>query len=88
MFARVALAAPRRLTTAAVAARTYTSSTKEGSVAASREFGKKEKAVEDQYARRHEQEQIAKLRQEIAKKKAELENLEKKAEDGKTSPSS
>ncbi|KAA1474148.1 hypothetical protein DENSPDRAFT_315465 [Dentipellis sp. KUC8613] len=75
MLARVAIVAPRRLAAAAVAARTYTSSVKEGSVAASREFGKKEKAVEDQYARRHEQEQIAKLRAEIAKKKAELVRL-------------
>ncbi|KAJ3565671.1 hypothetical protein NP233_g7486 [Leucocoprinus birnbaumii] len=45
-----------------------------GSVAQSREFSKKEKAHEDQFIRQHEQDQLRKLREEIAKKKAEVTN--------------
>ncbi|TFY74038.1 hypothetical protein EWM64_g9974 [Hericium alpestre] len=79
MLSRVALTAPRRLTVAALSARTYTTSSKEGSVAQSREFGKREKAQEDVYARAHEREQIEKLKKEIEKKQAQLEELEKKS---------
>ncbi|KAF5326095.1 hypothetical protein D9611_000855 [Ephemerocybe angulata] len=52
----------------------------EGSVAQSKGFSKKEKAHEDQYIHQHEQDQIRKLRDEVAKKQAELEKLEKNAE--------
>ncbi|KAI0060169.1 hypothetical protein BV25DRAFT_1828290 [Artomyces pyxidatus] len=57
--------------------RAYTTSAKEGSVASSREFSKKEKAHEDQYARKHERELLEKLKKEIDAKKAELDELEK-----------
>ncbi|KAI0742479.1 hypothetical protein C8Q80DRAFT_1188692 [Daedaleopsis nitida] len=40
-------------------------------------FNKKEKAHEDQYARKHEQEQLEKLKKQIAAKKAELDQLQK-----------
>jgi len=62
-------------------ARTYTSSTKEGSVAASREFGKKEKAHEDQYIRKEERRKLEKLKAEIDKKKAELAELQKRIDE-------
>ncbi|KAK7677172.1 hypothetical protein QCA50_019881 [Cerrena zonata] len=39
-------------------------------------FHKKEKAHEDQYARAHEKEQLAKIRKQIEEKKAELAKLE------------
>ncbi|KAI9430868.1 hypothetical protein H4582DRAFT_1992008 [Lactarius indigo] len=62
---------------ARVYARSYTSSIKEGSVAASREFGKKEKAHEDQYIKQEERRKLEKLRAEMEKKKAELAELQK-----------
>ncbi|KAJ3483249.1 hypothetical protein NLI96_g6431 [Meripilus lineatus] len=40
-------------------------------------FHKKERAHEDQYAREHEKEQLAKLKKQIEQKKAELAALEK-----------
>ncbi|KAG6374098.1 hypothetical protein JVT61DRAFT_4741 [Boletus reticuloceps] len=52
--------------------RAYTSSSREGSVAQSREFGKKERAHEDQYVRRHEAELLRKLKTQIEEKKKEL----------------
>ncbi|KAI0033507.1 hypothetical protein K488DRAFT_84866 [Vararia minispora EC-137] len=71
---------PRRVNALALTARrAYTVGRTEGSVAESKGFSKKEKAVEDQYARKHEQEQLAKLRKEIEKKKAELASLEQQA---------
>ncbi|KAJ8516286.1 hypothetical protein ONZ45_g6385 [Pleurotus djamor] len=69
--------AARRAPRATIVARRYTSSLKDGSVAQSREFGKKEKAHEDQYVRQHEQQLLMKLRDEIAAKKEELAKLEK-----------
>ncbi|KAI9430066.1 hypothetical protein H4582DRAFT_2020589 [Lactarius indigo] len=70
---------------ARVYARSYTSSIKEGSVAASREFGyafmafslQKEKAHEDQYIKQEERRKLEKLRAEMEKKKAELAELQK-----------
>lgn len=50
----------------------------EGSVAQSKGFNKKEKAHEDQYTRKHEREQLEKLRKEIEAKQAELAKLEEK----------
>ncbi|KAH7922511.1 hypothetical protein BV22DRAFT_1037407 [Leucogyrophana mollusca] len=60
----------------ALAARRYTSSVKEGSVAQSKGFSKKEKAHEDEYARKHEAELLRKLKNEIEAKKQELAELE------------
>ncbi|ETW79808.1 hypothetical protein HETIRDRAFT_410465 [Heterobasidion irregulare TC 32-1] len=77
MLARVV---PRSIVLAR-GARTYTSSAREGSVATSKEFGKKEKAHEDQYARKHEREQLEKLKKEIDRKKAELADLQKQHDD-------
>ncbi|CAK5271438.1 unnamed protein product [Mycena citricolor] len=48
-----------------------------GSVAKSKGFNKKEQAHENEYARRHEAEQLAKMRANIEQKKTELEQLEK-----------
>ncbi|KAL1708875.1 hypothetical protein EV121DRAFT_287127 [Schizophyllum commune] len=80
--------AATRLTTARRAApqlttvaKRWTSSTKEGSVAQSKEFSKRERAQEDSYARKHEQELLKKMRDEIEKKRKELEALEKQHAD-------
>jgi hypothetical protein len=60
-----------------VAARHLSSNTRsEGSVASSKGFSAKEKAQEDQYARKHEVELLKKLRKEIEAKKSELASLE------------
>ncbi|KAF4586187.1 hypothetical protein EYR38_010461 [Pleurotus pulmonarius] len=74
MLARLAV---RRVPRVAVASVRFSSSLKEGSVAQSREFSKKEKAHEDQYIRQHEQQLLQKLRDSIEAKKAELAALEK-----------
>jgi len=75
MYSRIAL---RQLSLAArVSARSYTTSAREGSVAASREFGKKEKAHEDQYIKKEERRKIEKLKEKMDKKKAELAALQK-----------
>jgi hypothetical protein len=60
-----------------VYARSYTSSFSEGSVAASKEFGKKEKAHEDQYIKQEERRKLEKIRAEMERKKAELAELQK-----------
>jgi len=65
---------------ARASARSYTSSSREGSVAASREFGKKEKAHEDQYIKQEERKKLEKIRAKMEKKKAELAELQKEAE--------
>ncbi|KDQ52447.1 hypothetical protein JAAARDRAFT_198361 [Jaapia argillacea MUCL 33604] len=75
MIARFASARCLPSLTSTVAMRSY-SGRVEGSVASSREFGKKERAHEDQYARAHEAEQLKKLRDQIEKKKQELAQLE------------
>jgi len=75
MYSRIAL---RQLSLATrVSARSYTSSFTEGSVAASKEFGKKEKAHEDQYIKKEERRKLEKLREKMEKKKAELAELQK-----------
>ncbi|KAF4588636.1 hypothetical protein EYR40_010189 [Pleurotus pulmonarius] len=74
MLARLAVRRVPRVTVASVR---FSSSLKEGSVAQSREFSKKEKAHEDQYIRQHEQQLLQKLRDSIEAKKAELAALEK-----------
>jgi len=53
-----------------------TSSQREGSVAQSQGFNKKEKAHEDQYIRAQEQASLKKLKDQIEAKKAELAKLE------------
>ncbi|KAH9976826.1 hypothetical protein BGW80DRAFT_1290801 [Lactifluus volemus] len=63
MFARIPLRRVCFATTASM--RSYTSSFKEGSVAASKEFGKKEKAHEDQYIQQEERRKLEKLRAEV-----------------------
>ncbi|KAG2005744.1 hypothetical protein CC2G_002124 [Coprinopsis cinerea AmutBmut pab1-1] len=81
MLALRRLATPRALPTAALTSvRHYSLGRSEGSVAQSREFGKKEKAHEDQYVKRHEAEQLAKLKASIEAKKAELKDLESQHE--------
>jgi len=57
--------------------RSYSSSTREGSVAASREFGKKEKAHEDQYIKKEERRKLEKIKEKMEKKKSELAELQK-----------
>jgi len=75
MFSRISL---RQLSLATRAsARSYTSSSKEGSVAASKEFGKKGKAHEDQYIKQEERRKLEKLKAKMEKKKAELAELQK-----------
>ncbi|GJE95578.1 ATPase inhibitor, mitochondrial [Phanerochaete sordida] len=69
MLARLTAISARRIPRASlVATRGY----------AENQFNKKEKAHEDQYAREHEKEQLKKLKEQIAAKKAELAELEKK----------
>ncbi|KAH9986938.1 hypothetical protein BJV77DRAFT_1027345 [Russula vinacea] len=84
MYSRISL---RQLSLATrISARSYTSSFKEGSVAASKEFGYQEgKAHEDQYIKQEERRKLEKLRAEMEKKKAELAELQK--EHDKISPS-
>ncbi|TFK47149.1 hypothetical protein OE88DRAFT_1738837 [Heliocybe sulcata] len=76
MLARITVARrlPALSSTALRAA--YSTGRVEGSTASSKEFSKKERAHEDQYARQHEAEQLKKLREQIEKKKQELEQLE------------
>ncbi|KZT25044.1 hypothetical protein NEOLEDRAFT_385914 [Neolentinus lepideus HHB14362 ss-1] len=76
MFAKIAVAHrfPAVSSTALRAA--YSTSRVDGSTAQSKEFSKKERAHEDQYARQHEAEQLKKLREQIEKKKEELAQLE------------
>ncbi|KAF9463344.1 hypothetical protein BDZ94DRAFT_1308861 [Collybia nuda] len=57
------------------------SSQVEGSVAQSKGFSEKERAHENEYARRHEIELLQKMRENIEKKKLELERLEKEREE-------
>jgi len=83
------ITAARRLPTVLIATRQMSTNTRpEGSVASSKGFGSREKAQEDEYARRHEAELLKKLRKEIQAKKDELATLEtlekKQAEETKT----
>ncbi|KIJ61215.1 hypothetical protein HYDPIDRAFT_31519 [Hydnomerulius pinastri MD-312] len=72
MFTLVARRASSTLAARAALVRSYTSSVKEGSVAQSKGFSKKEKAHEDEYARRHEADLLRKLKAEIEAKKQEV----------------
>ncbi|KAF8064218.1 hypothetical protein FPV67DRAFT_1504016 [Lyophyllum atratum] len=57
----------------------YATSGTEGSVAhGSKSFKAKEKAHEDEYIHRHEMELLAKMKEEIERKKIELDALESK----------
>ncbi|KAH7334255.1 hypothetical protein B0J17DRAFT_720671 [Rhizoctonia solani] len=71
MIARIALrttARPARVTASrATAVRFYTEN----------QFNRKEKAHEDQYVRKHQEEQIKKLKEQLAKSQAESAKLEK-----------
>ncbi|KAJ7145777.1 hypothetical protein C8R44DRAFT_755849 [Mycena epipterygia] len=78
MLSRISIA--RRLPQLAAAPRRFASSVKEGSVAQSKGFSEKERAHENEYARRHETQQLQKMRAEIEKKKAELDDLEREHE--------
>ncbi|CAE6474049.1 unnamed protein product [Rhizoctonia solani] len=42
------------------------------------QFGRKEKAHEDQYVRKHQEEQLKKLKDQLARNKAEAAQIEKK----------
>ncbi|KZV72389.1 hypothetical protein PENSPDRAFT_683765 [Peniophora sp. CONT] len=81
MFARIAV--PRSPAFRTIARRGYTAGRSEGSVAESKGFSKKEKAVEDQYARKHEAEQLKKIRAQIEQKQKEILELEKAAAETK-----
>ncbi|KAG8908215.1 hypothetical protein FRB99_008280 [Tulasnella sp. 403] len=70
----------RRTPIRTVAIRSYTDSRIAGATAQSREFGKKEKAHEDQYARQQEALAIEKLRKKIEQQKQALAELEKEVE--------
>ncbi|KAL4077609.1 hypothetical protein J3A83DRAFT_4368940 [Scleroderma citrinum] len=61
-----------------LAMRTYSTGRSEGSVAQTREFGKKEKAHEDEYARRHDAELLRKLKADIEAKQKQVAELEAK----------
>ncbi|KAJ7482194.1 hypothetical protein B0H11DRAFT_2022015 [Mycena galericulata] len=83
MLSRISQTAARRLPTLAAvtaAPKRFTSSRQEGSVAQSKGFSEKERAHENEYARRHETQQLEKLRAEIEKKKTELDQLQKEHE--------
>ncbi|KAJ6531994.1 hypothetical protein B0H19DRAFT_1189506 [Mycena capillaripes] len=70
MFSRIPVA--RRVPHISAVSRRFTSSLKEGAVAQSKGFSEKERAHENEYARRHETQQLEKLRADIEKKKIEL----------------
>ncbi|KAG6331426.1 hypothetical protein ID866_7659 [Astraeus odoratus] len=70
MLARITRISP--VLRAPIAARMYSSGRSEGSVAQTREFGKKERAHEEEYTRRHDAELLRKLKAEIEAKKQEL----------------
>ncbi|KAJ6526640.1 hypothetical protein DFH09DRAFT_1328482 [Mycena vulgaris] len=78
MFSRIS--AVRRLPQLTVVPRRFTSSINSGSVATSKGFSEKEKAHENEYARRQEAALLHKLKADIEKKKTELEQLEKEHE--------
>ncbi|KAJ7682846.1 hypothetical protein B0H17DRAFT_1205459 [Mycena rosella] len=71
------ISAVRRLPQLTAVPRRFTSSLKEGSVAQSKGFSEKEKAHENEYARRHDAELLHKMKADMEKKKTELEQLER-----------
>ncbi|KAJ7737870.1 hypothetical protein DFH07DRAFT_752816 [Mycena maculata] len=65
MFSRITAA--RRLPQLVAVPRRWTSSVKEGSVAQSKGFRRKERAHENEYARRHETQLLQKMRAEVCR---------------------
>ncbi|KIY48563.1 hypothetical protein FISHEDRAFT_73531 [Fistulina hepatica ATCC 64428] len=76
MLSRLSVA--RRVPQSLAFARSYTTSGSDGSVAQDHAWKGKERAAEDQFARRHEVELLEKMRREILKKRDELTKLEQK----------
>ncbi|KAJ6476308.1 hypothetical protein C8R45DRAFT_1009558 [Mycena sanguinolenta] len=74
MFSRLTVV--RRLPQLTVTSKRFASSLKEGSVAQSKGFSEKERAHENEYARRHEAQQLEKIKAEIERKKTELNQLQ------------
>ncbi|KAF8201058.1 hypothetical protein K438DRAFT_2015454 [Mycena galopus ATCC 62051] len=74
MFSRLSVV--RRLPQLTATSKRFTSSLNEGSVARSKGFSEKEKAHENEYARRQEARSLEKLRADIEKKKSELDQLQ------------
>ncbi|KAF7345062.1 INH1 subunit of the mitochondrial F1F0 ATP synthase [Mycena venus] len=74
MLSRISVV--RRLPQLTATSKRFTSSLKEGSVAQSKGFSEKERAHENEYARRQEQQSLAKLKAEIERKKTELDQLQ------------
>jgi len=73
----LALRAARRAPTLSqVSKALYSTSGKDGSVAQSREFNKKEKAHEDFYVRQREEAQMRKLHEALEQRKKEIAELE------------
>ncbi|KAI9457400.1 hypothetical protein HD554DRAFT_2142679 [Boletus coccyginus] len=62
----------------------HTSSFKEGSVAQSKEFGKRERAQEEEYARRHDADLLRKLKSQLEEKKKEIAELESQVKHAET----
>ncbi|KAK7055084.1 INH1 subunit of the mitochondrial F1F0 ATP synthase [Favolaschia claudopus] len=74
MFSRLSVV--RRLPQLTATSKRFTSSLKEGSVAQSKGFSEKERAHENEYARRQEAQVLEKLKAEIERKKTELDQLQ------------
>ncbi|KAF8600309.1 hypothetical protein BDV93DRAFT_559446 [Ceratobasidium sp. AG-I] len=71
MIARIAARPARIISARAVGVRFY----------AENQFGRKEKAHEDEYVRKHEAEQMKKLQAALAKSKADTAELEKQVKE-------
>ncbi|CAO3649141.1 unnamed protein product [Cunninghamella echinulata] len=65
----------------ATMAKRYSSSENAGATAATKDFGGKEKAIENQWARTHDAEKLKILREELDKQKKVTEDLSKKVEE-------
>jgi len=78
MLARISFSTARRVpaSTIVLGSRFMSNARNDGSVASSKEFGKREAAQETEYVRKHEAELLRKLKSEIEAKKAELAALE------------
>ncbi|KAK7029858.1 INH1 subunit of the mitochondrial F1F0 ATP synthase [Favolaschia claudopus] len=74
MFSRLTVV--RRLPQLTATSKRFTSSLREGSVAQSKGFSEKERAHENEYARRQEAQVLEKLKAEIERKKTELDQLQ------------
>ncbi|KAG9122361.1 hypothetical protein FRC07_001304 [Ceratobasidium sp. 392] len=71
MIARIAVRPVRVASTRITAVRFYTEN----------QFGRKEKAHEDEYIRKHQQEQLKKLQEALAKSKEATAELEKQVKE-------